>query len=109
MRLDLGGEFRYPGDEPQNLGAPRGPALGPIGSAHRRDAQSGPTLHLVTGLAAAAFAEGSETWRAWAPTFLPGLFLDRADGELVRLCGKTSPRSHNYDWSAVRLLTRLRS
>ncbi len=67
------------------------------------------TLHLVTGLAAAAFAEGSETWRAWAPTFLPGMFLDRTDSELARLSSKISPRNHTYDWSAVRFLARLRS
>ncbi len=65
------------------------------------------TLRLVAGLAAAAFAEGSETWRAG--TFLLGMFLDRADGELARLSGKISPRGHTYDWSAMRFLTRLRS
>ncbi len=62
----------------------------------------------MAGLAAAAaFAEGSETWRTG--TFLLGMFLDRADGELARLSGKISPRGHTYDWSAVRFLTRLRS
>ncbi len=35
------------------------------------------TLRLPAGLAAAAFADGSETWRAWgAGTVLLGMFLD---------------------------------
>ncbi len=57
------------------------------------------TLRLAVGLvAAAALAHGDEAWRAWgAGIFVLGLFLDRADGELARLSGKTSPWGHSYD------------
>ena len=57
------------------------------------------TLRLITGLAAAAaFAVGDETWRAWgAAVFVVSVLLDRADGELARLGGKTSPWGHKYD------------
>jgi len=56
-------------------------------------------LRLALGLAAAgAFAHGDGTWRHWgAGIFLFSMFLDRADGELARLSGKTSPRGHTYD------------
>jgi archaetidylinositol phosphate synthase len=57
------------------------------------------TLRLVTGIAAAgAFAYGDETWRyGGAGLFLLSMFLDRADGELARVSGKTSPAGHSYD------------
>ena len=57
------------------------------------------TLRLVTGLAAAAaFAEGGESWRAWGGgIFLLSMLLDRADRELARLGGKASRWGHNYD------------
>lgn len=57
------------------------------------------TLRLVAGLAAAgAFAAGTETWLDWgAGLFLLSMFLDRADGELARLSGRTSPWGHRYD------------
>lgn len=57
------------------------------------------TLRLLTGLAAAvALGHGGEAWRDWgAGIFVLGLFLDRADGELARLGGKTSPWGHSYD------------
>ena len=60
------------------------------------------TLRLVTGLAAAAaFAEGGESWRAWGGgIFLLSMLLDRADGELARLGGMASRRGHTYDLSA---------
>ncbi len=56
-------------------------------------------VRLATGIAAAgAFAQGDAAWRMWgAGVFLVSLFLDRADGELARLSGKTSPRGHVYD------------
>jgi len=57
------------------------------------------TLRLVVGLAAAgALASGGGGWRAWgAGLFLLGMVLDRADGELARLGGKSSPWGHRYD------------
>ncbi len=57
------------------------------------------TLRLVLGLAAAAaLAEGGADWRNWgAGIFVLAMFLDRLDGELARLSGKTSPWGHQYD------------
>lgn len=57
------------------------------------------TLRLVSGLAAAAaLAEGGESWRAWGGgIFLLSVLLDRADGELARLGGMASRWGHNYD------------
>lgn len=57
------------------------------------------TLRLVTGLgAAAALAHGDPPWQAWgAGIFLLSMVLDRADGELARLSGKSSPWGHAYD------------
>ena len=57
------------------------------------------TLRLAAGLAAAAaLAQGEADWRNWgAGIFVLGLFLDRLDGELARLSGKTSPWGHRYD------------
>ena len=57
------------------------------------------TLRLAVGFAAAlALAEGSDLWRhVGAGVFLFGMLLDRADGELARLSGKTSPWGHTYD------------
>ena len=59
-------------------------------------------LRLVTGLAAAvALAWGTEEGRVWgAILFCISFILDRADGELARLSGKTSPIGHVLDlWS----------
>lgn len=57
------------------------------------------TLRLAAGLAAAtALAQGETDWRHWgAGIFILGLFLDRLDGELARLGGKTSSWGHRYD------------
>ncbi len=57
------------------------------------------TLRLAVGLGAAiALAHGDEAWRhAGAGVFLLGMLLDRADGDLARLSGKTSPWGHTYD------------
>lgn len=57
------------------------------------------TLRLVTGVAAcAAFAAGDRAWDIWGGwLWLLSAFLDRADGELARLSGKTSPWGHRYD------------
>ena len=56
-------------------------------------------LRLLSGLgAAAAFAVGSDFWRfAGAGIFVLSVFLDRADGELARLGGKTTPGGHTFD------------
>lgn len=57
------------------------------------------TLRLVTGIAAcAAFAVGERSWDIWGGwLWLLSAFLDRADGELARVGGKTSPGGHRYD------------
>ncbi len=57
------------------------------------------TLRLATGLAAAgAMAVGASPWQhIGAAIFVVSLVLDRADGELARLAGKTSPWGHTYD------------
>jgi archaetidylinositol phosphate synthase len=57
------------------------------------------TLRLATGIAAAlAFAVGtheSVVLGGWL--FVISAFLDRADGELARLSGRSSPGGHRYD------------
>ena len=57
------------------------------------------TLRLVTGvLAAVAFAMGEAEGRViGAFLFVLSFVLDRADGELARISGKTSPWGHSYD------------
>ena len=57
------------------------------------------TLRLLVGIAAAfAFAQPSQLWLdLGALIFLISFFLDRADGELARLSGRTSPGGHAYD------------
>ena len=57
------------------------------------------TLRLVTGFAAAAaFAIGTRRWDIIAGlVFVFSAFLDRADGELARISGRTSKRGHVYD------------
>ena len=57
------------------------------------------TLRLVTGLGAAgAFAVGASPWHYYgAAAFVLSVLLDRADGELARLGGRTSPGGHVYD------------
>lgn len=57
------------------------------------------TARLAGGLAAAAaFAAGSQPWDyAGAALFVVAFVLDRADGELARLGGKTSSWGHRYD------------
>lgn len=57
------------------------------------------TLRLVGGIAAAGcFAVGAPGW--WGigvALFLVSMLLDRADGDLARLTGRTSPFGHRYD------------
>ena len=57
------------------------------------------TLRLAAGLAAAAlFAMGDRGADFWASgVFILSLFLDRADGILARITGRTSPFGHKYD------------
>ncbi len=56
-------------------------------------------LRILTGLAAAlAFALGDAAWLAFgAALFTLSFFLDRADGELARLSGVSSPFGHKLD------------
>ncbi len=57
------------------------------------------TARLATGIAAAAaFAEGSDSWRSiGAALFVFSTLLDRADGDLARLSGRISRSGHKYD------------
>lgn len=57
------------------------------------------TLRLLVGIAAAfAFAQPGRQWLDFgALIFLISFLLDRADGELARLSGRTSPSGHAYD------------
>jgi len=57
------------------------------------------TVRLLTGFAAAlAFAVGDRAWDITGGVlFVLSAFLDRADGELARISGKTSPLGHQYD------------
>jgi phosphatidylglycerophosphate synthase len=57
-------------------------------------------VRLITGIAACAmFASGMrelEIWGGWM--WLLSAFLDRADGELARVSGKTSQAGHRFDY-----------
>ena len=57
------------------------------------------TLRLLTGIAAAgAFAMGDYFWTVWGGVlFAFSALMDRADGELARLSGKSSSWGHWYD------------
>ncbi len=57
------------------------------------------TLRLLTGIAAAAsFAMGDYFWTVWGGIlFAISALLDRADGELAKLSGKSSVWGHWYD------------
>lgn len=59
------------------------------------------TLRLLSGLAAAgAFAVGDYFWTCWGGVlFVISGVLDRGDGELARLSGRTSRWGHWYDLS----------
>ena len=56
-------------------------------------------LRLLTGLSAAgAFAVGWAPWQYYgAGLFILSMLLDRADGELARLGGTTTPWGHKFD------------
>jgi hypothetical protein len=57
------------------------------------------TLRFATGIAAAVtFALDAGPWQATgAAIFLLSMLLDRADGELARQTGQSSPAGHRYD------------
>lgn len=57
-------------------------------------------LRLITGIAAcSAFAVGSQEWNLWGGIlWISSSFLDRADGELARVSGKTSEWGHKFDY-----------
>ena len=60
------------------------------------------TARLATGIAAAAaVGSGVDPWRdVGAAIFVLSVLLDRADGDLARLTGRTSPSGHRYDMIA---------
>ena len=84
-----------------------------IRPAIRRIAPSGvtpnqiTTLRLATGVAAAlGFAQGGALWPAvGGAVFLASMLLDRADGELARYTGRTSPGGYRYDLACDCLAT----
>ncbi len=56
------------------------------------------TLRLVTGVCTAGLFALGPQWHWYAALlFLFSMLLDRADGELARISGKTSPWGHSYD------------
>jgi len=56
------------------------------------------TLRIAAGMVSATlFALGPEWHIEAALLFLLSMLLDRADGELARMSGKTSPWGHTYD------------
>jgi len=57
-------------------------------------------LRLLSGIAACAcFAVGERSWDIWGGwIWLFSAFLDRADGELARLSGRTSAWGHKLDY-----------
>jgi phosphatidylglycerophosphate synthase len=58
------------------------------------------TARIATGVGAcAAFMVGDQEWEVWGGfLWLVSCFLDRADGELARLGGLSSPGGHLYDY-----------
>ncbi|MBM3581515.1 MAG: CDP-alcohol phosphatidyltransferase family protein [Alphaproteobacteria bacterium] len=67
------------------------------------------TVRLATGIAAAGtLAVGHDPWPdVAAGVFVLAMVLDRADGELARMTGKTSPFGHTYDLIADALCNAL--
>lgn len=59
------------------------------------------TLRLLAGIAAAGIMAAGPAWQGIAAgVFVLSVVLDRADGELARMTGKTSPGGHRYDMIA---------
>ena len=59
------------------------------------------TGRLISGVAACgAFAAGTDSWDLWGGVlWIVSCLLDRADGELARLSGRTSPGGHQFDYA----------
>jgi len=57
------------------------------------------TVRILAGVAAAvALAYGNQEWSNYgAVLFMLSMLLDRADGDLARMTGRTSPGGHTYD------------
>ncbi|NQV48208.1 MAG: CDP-alcohol phosphatidyltransferase family protein [Rhodospirillaceae bacterium] len=66
-------------------------------------------LRLAAGLSAAGLlAVGAAPWVDWAAgLFVLSMLLDRADGDLARITGRTSPAGHTYDLIADSLCNTL--
>ena len=66
-------------------------------------------VRLVIGLGAVAgFATGVEPWvQIGAVAFLVSMLFDRADGDLARITGRTSPMGHTLDLIADALCNSL--
>ncbi len=59
------------------------------------------TVRLLTGIAAACLMAIGPGWQATGGgVFVLSVFLDRADGDLARLTGRTSASGHRYDMIA---------
>ena len=55
-------------------------------------------LRLATGVGAALLFALGETWHVHgAAAFIVSMLLDRADGELARMTGRTTPWGHTFD------------
>lgn len=53
-----------------------------------------------------AFAVGSQQWNIWGGVlWIFSAFMDRADGELARVSGKSSPWGHKYDYVTDVMIT----
>jgi len=57
-------------------------------------------------MACMAFAVGSQQWNIWGGIlWIFSTFMDRADGELARVSGKSSPQGHRYDYVTDVMIT----
>ncbi|MEE8234525.1 MAG: CDP-alcohol phosphatidyltransferase family protein [Gammaproteobacteria bacterium] len=67
------------------------------------------TIRLITGVAACGlFAIGKTEWNLYGGfLWILSAFMDRADGELARVGGKTSPWGHKYDYFSDVFVTAL--
>lgn len=67
------------------------------------------TVRLITGVAACSlFAIGTAEWNLYGGfLWILSAFMDRADGELARVSGKTSPWGHQYDYFSDIVVTAL--